>query len=169
MTGCVVPQSASQQRGLPSTPLAGPHAARQKRCRNGDARIRHQPPRERRPDGHGLVAQGKVGAVGLPAMEVLVRTADTGRCKPLVKAFAAVPVTARAMTQAGPGHNGLPGPGRASRPYAATENRPWPHGKAALARRTTGGAVPMDARPIIGTRSISAVYVNFCQADRPRH
>lgn len=120
MTGYVavrpVPRSASQGRGLPSTPLALPNAARQKscreRCRNGDARIRYTTPQDRQPDRQGLLVQGKVGAAGLPSMESLIRTADMGRPKPLARALASVLVTSGRMTQTGPGHNGLPGPGQ---------------------------------------------------------
>ncbi len=176
MTGYVavrpVSRSASQGRGLPSTPLALPNAARQKlcreRCRNADARIRYTTPQDRQPDRQGLVVRGKVGAAGLPSMESLIRTADMGRPKPLVKALAAVLATSRQVTQTGSWHNGLPGPGRASRPYAATENRPLPHGKPDLAQGKTGDAVLMDLRLISKTRSISTAYANLGRVDRHR-
>lgn len=176
MTGYVavrpVPCSASQARGLPVSPMALQDPERRQRyrerCRNGEARIRYKRPKDRHPDGQGLLVQGKARVSDLALMEMTIRNADTGRYKPLVNALASVRITGRQMTQTGPGINGLPGPGRASRPYAATENRPLPHGKPALAQGKTANEVLMDLRLTRATCSMSTVYANFGQAGRPR-
>ena len=91
----------------------GVTAAQSETALEANTRIPYKTPQDRQPDGQGLVVQGKVGAAGLPAMELLIRTADTGRFKPLAKALAAVLASSRQVTQTGPGCNGLPRPGRA--------------------------------------------------------